>query len=174
MDMDTVDKLAKVLALNIEALGMSAANMERNSVGEAMAYNYNDFYHIAKELRELANVQAIPVETPPQVIPLLGKLISAPRERVLQDLELVKDKLLRSASGGLKSCTFLSYGINELDSIMLEELRALDLEVSLYKDNISPGSSVNEACYPLRKDMVSAYGELRNVNVFTVAWRDLV
>jgi len=51
---DTVARLAAVLAMNAEVLGMQAENMQRAAVGSSMAYTADNFFRAADMMREAA------------------------------------------------------------------------------------------------------------------------
>ena len=49
-----VKRLILAFALNAEMEGMKAENMQRQVLGESMAYNDSDFINISRQLEELA------------------------------------------------------------------------------------------------------------------------
>ena len=53
MTEQSVFQLAQILALNAEALGMQAANMQRQCEGSSMSYTDSDFDHIAEAIRKV-------------------------------------------------------------------------------------------------------------------------
>ena len=49
-----VKRLILAFALRAEIYGMKAENMQRQVLGESMAYNDSDFINISRQLKELA------------------------------------------------------------------------------------------------------------------------
>lgn len=53
MNESDIYKLAQILAINAEILGMQAENDQRKACGESMAYTNNDFCYMANDLRKV-------------------------------------------------------------------------------------------------------------------------